>query len=229
MSSVPRTERKAGRRRLLLAAAATLLAGPASSSEWREVRFPGKTPNRFVVDGTVLRVSSERAVSVYWKGASVDLGASPVLAWRWRVDRTPPPTDLARRGADDRALALYVAFAADPADESLATRIRRRMLEPFVDGPMPGRVLAYAWGGDGSTEGWFVNPYLGASGRIRVLRGPDAPTGMWLDETADLVADHEAAFGTPPGRLQQLGVGADTDDTASRAEAAIELLGFRGA
>lgn len=214
------------RRRALLLAGGTLWPGRAAAA-WREVRFPRHAPNRFTVDGDLVRVSSNSSVSVLWRDVAVDLAATPLLAWRWRVDLAPPATDLARRGGDDRALALYATFAGDPATETLATRLRRAMLQPFVEGTMPGRVLTFIWGGDGGTAGWFVNPYLTESGRLRVLRGPGAPLGVWLDEMVDLRAEHVAAFGEPAGALLQLGVSADTDDTRTRAEAALQLLGFQ--
>jgi hypothetical protein len=213
---------------LLLAGAAALWSGCAGAA-WREVRFPGRAANRFTVDGEAVRITSDSAVSVLWRDVAVDLAATPILAWRWRIDAAPPPTTLVRRGGDDRALALYATFAADPATETLGTRLRRAMLEPFVEGAMPGRVLAFVWGGDGATVGWFVNPYLAESGRMRVLRGPEAPLGVWLDEAVDLRAEHAAAFGEPARTLLQLGISADTDDTASHAEGTLELLGFRSA
>lgn len=216
------------RRAALLLAGAAVWPGRASAA-WREVRFPGRAANRFTVEGEVVRVMSDSAVSVLWRDVAVDLTATPILAWRWRVDAAPPPTALARRGGDDRALALYATFAADPATESLGTRLRRAMLEPFVEGVMPGRVLTFVWGGDGATMGWFVNPYLAESGRMRVLRGPEAPLGVWLDEAVNLRDEHAAAFAEPARTLLQLGISADTDDTASRAEASLELLGFRNA
>lgn len=216
------------RRAALLLAGAALWPGGARAA-WREVRFPGRAANHFAVDGDVVRVTSDGSVSVLWRDVAVDLAATPILVWRWRVDAAPPPTALARRGGDDRALALYATFTADPAAETLGTRLRRAMLEPFVDGPMPGRVLTFVWGGDGDARGWFVNPYLAESGRMRVLRGPEAPLGVWLEEAVDLGAEHAAAFGEPARTLLQLGVSADTDDTASRAEASLELLGFRAA
>ncbi len=216
------------RRGALLLAGAALWPGGAGAA-WREVRFPRRAANRFSVDGDLVRVTSDSSVSVLWRDVAVDLAATPILAWRWRVEVAPPPTDLARRGGDDRALALYATFAADPATETLGTRLRRAMLEPFVEGVMPGRVLTFVWGGDGRTAGWFVNPYLAGSGRMRVLRGPEAPLGVWLDEAVDLRAEHAAAFGDPAGTLMQLGVSADSDDTTSRAEASLELLGFQAA
>lgn len=200
---------------------------------WRELVFRDKRPNRFAAaEGSGVRVEGGGAVSVLYRDlAGVDLAATPVLAWRWRVDAAPPPTDLARKGGDDRALAVYVGFAFDAARAGAVERGRWAVLRRLAGRELPGRVLTYLWGGDGRAEDWFDNPYLDGAGRMRVLRGPDAPLGEWFGERVDLAADHEAAFGERPTAPRQLSISADSDDTASRAAGTVAGLGFlpRGA
>lgn len=226
------------RRRFLLSAGAgglMVAAAPAPADVgedltglgWRELVFRDKRPNRFAAEGGGVRVEGGGAVSVLYRDlAGIDLAATPVLTWRWRVDAAPPPTDLARKGGDDRALAVYVGFAFDAARAGGLERGRRAVLQRLARRELPGRVLTYLWGGDGRAEGWFDNPYLGGAGRMRVLRGPDAPLGEWFGERVDLAADHEAAFGQPPTAPRQLSISADSDDTASRAAGTVAGLGF---
>jgi hypothetical protein len=203
---------------------------------WRELTFRDKEPNLFAAvegegdDG--VRVESRGTVSVLYRdlAGGVDLAATPVLAWRWRVDEAPPATDLARKGGDDRALAVYVSFAFDPARAGAFERTRRAVLQRLAGRALPGRVLTYLWGGDGRAgggAGWLDNPYLRGAGRMRVLRGPDAPLGRWFEERVDLAADHAAAFGRPPTAPEQVSISADTDDTASRAVGVVAGLAFR--
>src|SRR3712207_8732533 len=42
----------------------------------------------------------------------------------WRVDQAPPPTDLTRKRADDRAMSLWIGFRFDSANASLGERIK---------------------------------------------------------------------------------------------------------
>lgn len=231
----------AGRRRLLLVAAMGIIgaAGRKAAAEveprleargWRELTFDDQRPNRFTLeepDG--VRVESRGTVSVLYRPARVDLDATPVLAWRWRVDAAPPPTDVTRKGGDDRALAVYVAFAFDPERAGTFERLKRATLSRLTGRELPGRVLTYIWGGDGSDRGWFDNPYLQGAGKMRVLRGPEAATGTWIEERVDLVAEHRAAFGYPPSPPTELSISADTDDTASRGAGVVADLGFRPA
>lgn len=194
---------------------------------WRELTFKNKQPSRFTAEGPDgVRVETDRTVSLVYRPASADLAATPVLTWRWRVDSAPPPTDLTRKGGDDRPLALYVSFAYDPARAGVGEKLKRAAASITSDRPLPGRLLVYMWGGDGRAKGWFDSPYLKTYSKMRVLRGPDAPLGQWVEERVDLVADHQAAFGQPPTAPTELSVSADTDDTQGRSAGLIAGLRF---
>ncbi len=222
-------------RRLLLGAAVTGLVaararaavgGPSALAGWEEVTFRDKPGNTYRIedDGTVV-IESRGTVSVLWRDFPADPRRTPVLRWRWRVDRAVPPTDLTRKGGDDRSLAVYVAFAWDPARASLVERGVRAVLTALAGRELPGPLLTYVWGGDGRIEGWFDNPYLPAGAKMRVLRDQGAPIGVWLDERVDVAADFRAAFGAEPPLVEKLGVGADSDDTGSVASG--RLADFR--
>ena len=77
-----------------------------------------------------------------------DLAATPILTWRWRVDAAPPATDLTKKGGDDRALALYIAFAFDPARAGAFERVTLVAVAKLAGKQLPGRVLTSMWGGD---------------------------------------------------------------------------------
>ena len=62
----------------------------------------------------------------------------------------------------------------------------------------------------------------GSAGTYSLLRPADAPRGRWLPERVDLAADWRAAFGGEPPLVQEIAVGTDVDDTASRVDAAVE-------
>lgn len=234
-----------GRRVVLLGSAAAGIVGAATrptragigpgleGEGWKELTFENKDPNSFsaVEGGAGVRVEGRGTVSVLYRPLEADLAATPVLAWRWRVDAAPPPTDLARKGGEDRALALYVAFAHDPARAGPVERLRRAAARAAASAtggrPLPGRLLVYTWGGDGKARGWFDNPYLEGFSKMRVLRGPDAPLGTWLEERVDLVADHREAFGHPPTRPTELSLSCDSDDTGVPVAGAVADVAFR--
>lgn len=189
---------------------------------WREMTFRDKPGNAYALepDGAI-RIESRASVSAIWRDLPADPSVTPVLRWRWRIDQTVPPTDLSRKGGDDRSLAVYVAFAYDAARASFLERSVRAVLGSLTGGDLPGRLLTYVWGGDGGTAGWFDNPYLPTGNRVRVLRGADEPIGAWREERVDVQSDFRVAFGEEPPKVVQVGVGADSDDTGSAAKARI--------
>lgn len=189
---------------------------------WQELVFRDKPANSYALepDGSI-RIESRASVSVIWLDLPADPRATPILGWRWRIDEAVPPTDLSRKGGDDRSLAVYVAFAYAAERASLLERSVRAILRPLVERELPGRMLSYVWGGDGRSGGWFDNPYLPTGSRIRVLRGLGAPMGTWLEERVDIGSDFREAFGEEPTKVVQIGVSADSDDTLTAASARI--------
>lgn len=212
----------------LLAAPTAVRAelGPGlADAGWQEIVFRGRAPDRFTATADGVAVESRQAVSVLWRDVAAAPATTPLLRWRWRVDRAVPPTDLARKGGDDRSLAIYVAFAFDEARAGLWERIRRKALAMLTDDPLPGRVLIYVWGGQGP-GGWLESPHLPGGGMLRVLRGPAAPLGRWLEEEVDVAADYRATFGGEPTAIVGLGISADSDDTGTVAQGEVAGLGF---
>jgi hypothetical protein len=225
------------RRRLLLVAstvglspAAGLAAALDPSLEadgWREMTFRDKPGNRYRLDSDgSIAIESRASVSVVWRDFAADPVRTPILRWRWRLDRAVPATDLTRKGSDDRSLSVYVAFTWLPERASLLERSVRAILGSLAGQELPGRLLTYVWGGDGRADGWFDNPYLPAGAKLRVLRHGTAPLGVWLEERVDVLADHRAAFGEDPPLVERIGVGADSDDTASEASGAVRDFGW---
>jgi Protein of unknown function (DUF3047) len=212
------------------ARAATIPMGPdLEAAGWRELEVKGKPPNRFIghPDGSIEVISSS-SVSRLYRPIEVDLDATPVLRWRWRVDEPVPPTDLTQKGEDDTALTLYVGFPWDPGEASFTERLTRPLVEAFAGEDAPGRVLAYVFGGDQPRGAVVASPHLGSAGAMRVLRPADSPTGEWFEERVDLVEDYREAFGEDPPGPTQVAISADTDDTGSTSRGFVDDLAFVG-
>jgi hypothetical protein len=217
---------------LLAAAAAptTVPAGPdLAAAGWRELGVSGKPGNRFVgrPDGSIEVISSS-SVSRLYRPIEVDLDATPVLRWQWRVDDPVPPTDLTTKGEDDTALTIYVGFPWDPDHASFTERLTRPLVEAYLGDDAPGRVLAYVWGGKQRRGEAVKSPHLRSSGFMRVLRPADSPSGEWFEERVDVAKDYREAFGEDPPDPSQLAISADTDDTRSSSRGFVKDLAFVG-
>ncbi len=144
------------------------------------------------------------------------------------MDHGPPPTDLTRRGGDDRALAVAVGFAGWPANASVWQRTQHAAAQARAGAShrLPRSLLIYVWGGTGHEPPHFHSPWAGGLGKVTVLRQASAPQGRWFEERVDLAADWRRFFGGDPPALLEVAVGTDSDDTNARLAASLDRLRF---
>ena len=201
-----------------------LMTSQPSRALAEDILFEGWTHQRFGVfggnswhqSGRTLSVESDRDVSLLWRPLPEKLWQARTASWTWNVSISVPPTDLSRKGGDDRNLSLYFIFA--PRD--LATKAHQLGIRNLL-GNADIRVLMYVWGGSHDRNAIVASPYLGARGKTIVLR--PAGTGQRA-ETVDLRSDLGRIYGSQDLMLIGLAVSADSDDTETRIEASISNL-----
>ncbi len=217
---------------------APLLGGAASPGTtppelemagWRKVEWHGIRPAEFsATPSSGVRIRAQGQGSFI---ARTLQGPAACLAWRWRVDAGPGPTDLAKRGGDDRAIAISIGFAGFGPQASFALRVQHGMAQAGAGQvTLPRSVLNYVWGGagreaQGQPGGFFASPWTSGITRIRVMHPADAPRGHWVEERVDLGADWRTAFGgqeVPP--LLELAISTDVEDTGARVDAQVENI-----
>ncbi|WP_158287599.1 DUF3047 domain-containing protein [Falsiroseomonas bella] len=215
--------------------AAPLLGGAASpgrtapeleAAGWRKVQWHGIRPAEFAAtaDGGV-RLSAHGQASLIARPLQ---GAPACLSWRWRVDSGPPPTDLTRRGGDDRAVAVAVGFAGFGPQAGFTVRAQHAAAQMASgQSQLPRSVLMYVWGGTGQEGrtgpgGFFASPWSQGLSMMRVVRPAQAPRGQWVEERVDLGADWRAAFGGDQvPAVMEVMISTDSDDTGARVEAQV--------
>jgi hypothetical protein len=188
--------------------------------DWREQSFPRLSANRYGPQGNRLDIVSDQAVSVLYTALPEDRWTGRQANWRWRVEQSVPPTDLQRKGGDDRNISIYFVFMDKASARRAGPNPRLRSLL----GNRNARMLVYTWGGDHARGDVLDSPYLEARGRTLVLRG--AGTGDHV-ETVDLAADYARIFGGTAEALVGIAVSADSDDTQTAIRARISDLVIR--
>ncbi len=194
---------------------------------WKVLALPGKVETQFIgrPDG-VIEVRAENSVALLYREIPPDEGRNQYLSWRWRVDKTMPPTDLSQVGHDDRPLAVHIWFPPDPDGVNWWRRITDTAMTWIVGARLTGKVLTYVWGGIGRRGDCLAHPFAGQDGAMCILRSGDMPTGRWLTERIDVAGDFERAFGDPAPAPIYLAVSADADDTESSSTAMIADIMF---
>lgn len=206
----------------ILAAAVAAAAPPAAASPvlfddgWREQKFSLFSSNSYRRDGDSLAIRSDGTVSLLWKALPSGFWQGRTASWRWRVDETVPPTDLTRKGGDDRNISLYFVFL--PPEQAAAAA--GKSIRALLDAP-EARVLMYVWGGAHDPGEILPSPYVGPRGRSVIRRAAGTGTAA---ERVDLARDHRSAFGSAPGSLVGIAVSSDSDDSGTRVVARLSGL-----
>ena len=181
---------------------------------WKVLTLSRKPPTQFVgrADGTI-EVTAESSVAFLYRDVPTASQHKRYLSWRWRVDLAMLPTDLSRKGYDDRPLALHVSFPSPANEGDIWQRLRRA----FIGVPLSGKLITYVWGGTGQRGDKLVNPHVEGDGVMYILRSGYTPPGQWFAEKINIAADFERAFGYEAPPPMYIMVSADTDDTESRS------------
>ena len=191
---------------------------------WNPLTFPHiprHTSYALVRDpeaGVVVRAEADASASGLVMRVDLDATAWRGLAWRWKVDTPVRGSDVTRRGGDDYAVRVYVAFRYTPERVPPLERARYEIVRFLFGEYPPHAALNYIW--DARTPAGTIvpNPYARRV-RMIVVESGTANLGRWLAYERDVLADYRAAFGEEPPPIAGVGLMTDTDDTGERAVA----------
>lgn len=222
---------------LLMAAQASLWIGrfPAEGAlpaPWRVVEVGKAPPTRYrtiLVDGVAaIEATADASMALLARPVTVDLAATPVLCWRWRIDAPVAAADMRRKSGDDYAARVYVAFDIPDASLGTGTRLKLRLARGLFGADLPDAALNYVWDNRNAVGTAMRSAYTDRA-RLIVAESGAGTAGRWVSERADVAADFARAFGGVPGTPIQVAIAADTDNTGSRVRAAFADLHFVGA
>lgn len=215
---------RAGAQEILIAPDAN---SPTPAAPWRLVRFDEKIPAtqyhmRFWDGLNAIEAVADNSMALLARSVDVDLAATPILCWRWRVDAPLNNADMAIKAGDDYAARVYLSFKLASADLSLGTRMKLKLGRAIYGADVPDAALNYVWDNRYPVESSRWNAYTDRA-RMIVLQSGAEHAGKWVAERRDVQADFTAAFGGVLPRPEALAVAADTDNTGEKAHA-----GFAG-
>jgi hypothetical protein len=177
---------------------------PNALDGWEEKVFKGRV--RYGIekdkDASYVRAASDSAASALYYKVRLDPRQSPVISWKWRVDKFPKKARhevLETQDEHDFAGRVYVIFPAF-----------------FI---LNSKVLEYIWSETLPIGETGTSPYSGNI-KLTVLESGPAKDGEWRFEERDIVADYIKAFGAPPDRdIGAISFMTNAEHTSSAAEA----------
>jgi hypothetical protein len=207
-------------------------SGSEPSAPWRVVGLPqqAKPLTRF----SLAEIDGKRALRVEADNAYGNLvhplvsARAGTLSWRWRVDQPASGTDLTRKSGDDVALKVCAFFDMPMAQVPFVERQLLRVASSRTGEKLPTATLCYAWDATLPQGTLLHNAY---THRVRYIVTHGTPKS-WREETHDLAADFQRAFGDESREVPTLTaivIGADTDNTGSRSIGYVSDLHFSSA
>jgi hypothetical protein len=198
---------------------------------WSMVPLRGEKPTLYriatVAGRTALEARVDGSMSLMARPISVDLTEKPMLCWRWYVDAPIAKADMTRKGGDDYAARVYIAFDMPDSALSGSTKLKLKIARGMFGRSIPDAAVVYVWDNRHPVGTARRSAYTDRS-QLVVADSGSARAGTWVMKRADVGADFARAFGNRPGKPIQLAVASDGDNTKSRGHAAFADIHFVG-
>ncbi len=166
----------------------------------------------------VIQAISEGTASGLQKAVDLNPAQYQTLKWRWKVNNVPASGNINKKKGDDVAARIFVTFEYDVHQLSLKDRLKFKTLKLLGYGEMPLRALNYVWANRAPAGTVTPNAYSDWVQMV-VLRDSSADLATWHNESRNIYADYMAVFGESPGRIKNIVIMTDTDNTQDYAEA----------
>jgi hypothetical protein len=180
-------------------AAAELSFTPDAIAGWAPHSFKGDTAYALdEVDGrAAIHAVCDDSASGLFLRREIDLTRTPIMEWRWRVERTfpPGPAETTKKG-DDYPARLYV--------------VKEALL------PWNTVALNYVWASQQPRGAEWPNAYASQAMMVALRSGPG---DGWVTERRDLRADFRRLHGEDVTIIDAVAIMTDCDDRGGTAEA----------
>lgn len=199
---------------------------------WRTIQFDTAIPATLyqtrVWDGvSAIQAQAVGSMALLARSVEVDLNATPMLCWRWRVEDIVKSADMSTKAGDDYAARVYVAFKL-PADQiDLGLRLKLAFARSIYGDHVPDAALNYVWDNKHPVGHRQFNAYTDRTQMI-VQRSGAQQLGTWVNERVDILSDVVRAYGSPLAKINLIAVASDTDNTKESVRAGFADLHFVG-
>jgi hypothetical protein len=179
---------------------------------WRPYETPG---GHAAYDFSVIEDAGRRALHLRSHGdhstiarrVSVDLSATPILEWSWKLLQLPERADLRRWETSDAAPHVFVVWRRRPE------LIRSRLIGYVWDPALP--------------VGTVQKSQKTGTVTFIVVRSTTTSLGQWLTERRNVPADFRSVYGEDADSPSAIALSIDTNDTKSKSEGSIGEIVFR--
>lgn len=202
---------------------------PLSPEHWQEVRLGQDIrPNTFTFQTTEnppsLRIDSNASMSMMATPIDIDLTTTPILCWRWRVNRVLDKADMTERFGDDYAARLYLNVAIPETEQSLGLKLQLGLARSIWGSQVPDGAINYVWDNRQPLGTAMPNAYTDRVTMV-VTESGGGHAGQWVQERQHVGEDVARLF-TSSAKPIQIALAADTDNTGEAVIAEFADLWF---
>lgn len=195
----------------------------STPADWSVLRLSTRKPltaYRLAVDAgvIVLHASAKASVAGMVHATGIDVGATPFVKWRWKVSGAIDGANNRIGAKEDAPARLVFAFDGDRDKLSLADHALSFVARRIAQRDLPYATLMYIFSDCAPVGTIIPNPYTRRVQMI-VVAGSRDGIGEWQVHARNVREDFRRAFGEEPGRLTDIGVMTDTDNTGGSVEA----------
>ncbi len=204
------------------------LATPGSG-DWQPLFFRGiATHTRYSLEffegSEVARAESNCGASgLVLPLDAIHIEQTPLLSWRWRVDRGLDLLDEQTKAQDDFAARVYIMFELDPDRASTLQKLRHRLAKLIYGETIPGSALNFVWTSRLPVGTVWDNPFVASAKMIALAQGASAG---WRTETVDVAARYRELFDAPIPPLLGLAIMSDSDNSCQSTQARFAAFKF---
>jgi hypothetical protein len=198
-------------------------AGGPLPSGWQALKLSSLkrlTEYKLVQDQgvVVLDAKADAAASGLLADVDFDIKSAPVMQWRWKVSNLIESADNTNAAKEDSPARIVLDFEGDKSKLGFRDRTASSLAKAGSGRELPYAQLMYIWSNTKPVGTIIENPHTKRIQMIVAVSGP-ASVGKWVTLKRNVYDDFKRAFGEEPGRMTEVGVLTDTDNTGESVEA----------
>ncbi len=205
--------------------AAFSTSGGTLPESWEPLRFPKidratqysleRDPE---ADEFVVAATADDSAAGLIHRVEIDLEKTPILRWRWKIDRVLDKGDARTKEGDDYAARVYLTF--EPKKSSLSFFERAALgIARGIYGDVPSRAINYIWASSLPLGEDVDSAYVGGFVKLLAVESGAEHVGQWRTAERDVAADYKELFGGKLPPVVGVALMTDTDDTDEKARA----------
>lgn len=169
---------------------------------WKAKEFKGATKYGLVTleNVKVLKADSDNAASGLYYEQRIDLDKTPVMNWRWRVEKPLTGLNEQEKSGDDFAARVYVVVSGGLVFWNT-------------------KAINYVWSSAISKDQSWPNPFAGDHAMMLALRSSSDKAGEWYSEKRNIRDDFKQLKGEDIRFIDAVAIMTDTDNSQGKATA----------